>query len=257
LSGLTSSTQYYVRAYATNAIGTAYGSELSFSTAALAAQLCPNTPTVTDVDGNIYNTVQIGTQCWTQSNLKVSKYRNGDVITTGLSVVDWANTLSGACAIYNDDPSNNLIYGKLYNHYAVTDIRGLCPTGWHVPSSDDWNVMTIFLDPNSDTTCHTCSGHIISNTAGAMMKSTLTQPQQGGWPQPNSTATNISGFSGLPGGFRDWYWNYYLAGLAGDFWTSTQINTLGNSRRLAWDFNNFSQSVGLRTHGFSVRCLKD
>ena len=85
LSGLTGSTQYYVRAYATNAVGTAYGSELTFTTTAAGPQPCPGAPTVTDVDGNTYNTVLIGTQCWTQSNLKVSKYRNGGTIPTGLS----------------------------------------------------------------------------------------------------------------------------------------------------------------------------
>ncbi|MFM7030961.1 MAG: hypothetical protein ACKOX4_00400, partial [Bacteroidota bacterium] len=85
ISGLSGSTQYYTRAYATNAVGTAYGNEVSFTTSAAGPQPCPGTPTVTDVDNNTYNTVQIGTQCWTQSNLKVSKYRNGDNIPTGLS----------------------------------------------------------------------------------------------------------------------------------------------------------------------------
>ncbi|MFM7033498.1 MAG: FISUMP domain-containing protein, partial [Bacteroidota bacterium] len=141
LSGLTLSTLYYVRAYATNAVGTAYGSQVSFTTSAAAPSFTCGTSTVTDVDNNSYNTVQIGTQCWTQSNLKVSKYRNGDNIPTGLSNSAWQGTTSGAYAIYSNDPVNDGLYGKLYNHYAVTDGRGLCPTGWHVPSDAEWTTL--------------------------------------------------------------------------------------------------------------------
>ena len=96
------------------------------------------TSTVSDVDNNTYNTVRIGTQCWTQSNLKVSKYRNGNSIPSGLSNSAWQNTTFGAYAIYNNDSVNDSLYGKLYNHYAVTDSSGLCPTGWHVPSDAEW-----------------------------------------------------------------------------------------------------------------------
>ncbi|MBU6331267.1 MAG: hypothetical protein KGQ80_02480, partial [Bacteroidetes bacterium] len=97
---------------------------------------------ITDVDGNQYNTIKFGTQCWTQSNLKVSKYRNGDNIPTGLSDAQWGSTTSGAYAMYNNDAANDALYGKLYNWYAVTDSRGLCPTGWHVPSDGEWTTLT-------------------------------------------------------------------------------------------------------------------
>ncbi|MFM8786758.1 MAG: FISUMP domain-containing protein [Bacteroidota bacterium] len=117
LSGLTSLTAYNARAYAVNSAGTAYGSQVSFTTSGFTC----GTSTVSDVDNNTYNTVQIGTQCWTRSNLKVSKYSNGDNIPTGLSNSAWENTTSGAYAIYNNDPVNDGLYGKLYNHYAVTD----------------------------------------------------------------------------------------------------------------------------------------
>ncbi|MFM7912349.1 MAG: hypothetical protein ACKO9W_09225, partial [Bacteroidota bacterium] len=112
LRGLTSSTTYYARSYTKNSNGVvAYGNEVSFTTSvSLPGVRCPGTPMVTDIDGNIYNTVQIGTQCWTQSNLKVRKYRNGDNIPTGLSNADWQFTTSGAYAIYDNDPVNDGLY---------------------------------------------------------------------------------------------------------------------------------------------------
>ncbi|MBU6331934.1 MAG: hypothetical protein KGQ80_05920, partial [Bacteroidetes bacterium] len=185
LTGLTASTLYYVRAYATNSAGTAYGNEVSFTT--LSTFTC-GFSTVSDVDNNTYATVQIGTQCWTQSNLKVTKYRNGDIIPTGLSNAQWGSTTSGAYAIFNNDPVNDALYGKLYNWYAVTDSRGLCPTGWHVPTDGEWTTLTTFLGGES--------------VAGGAMKSTATQPTPGGWNAPNTGATNSSGFTGLPGGYR-------------------------------------------------------
>ncbi|NBY29374.1 MAG: hypothetical protein EBQ67_00770, partial [Sphingobacteriia bacterium] len=108
----------YARAYARTSSGIFYSNEKTFIPPP--GQPCLGVSTVTDIDGNVYNTVQIGTQCWTQSNLKVSKYRNGDNIPTGLSNSAWQGTTSGAYAIYNNDPVNDGLYGKLYNHYAVT-----------------------------------------------------------------------------------------------------------------------------------------
>ncbi|MFM7748293.1 MAG: fibrobacter succinogenes major paralogous domain-containing protein, partial [Bacteroidota bacterium] len=218
LSGLTASTLYYVRAYATNSVGTAYGNEVSFTTSAAAPQPCPGTPTVTDVDNNSYNTVQIGTQCWTQSNLKVSKYRNGDTIPTGLSNSAWENTTSGAYAIYNNDPVNDGLYGKLYNHFAVTDVRGLCPTGWHVPSDGEWNILVNYLDPNADTVCGYC---LQSGIAGGALKSTATQPTPTGWLSPNTGATNSSGFTALPGGRRNSDGDFYYMTYYGYWWSSS------------------------------------
>ncbi|MFM8838128.1 MAG: FISUMP domain-containing protein, partial [Bacteroidota bacterium] len=130
---------HYARAYARTSSGIFYSNEKTFTPAP--GQPCPGVSTVTDIDGNVYQGIQIGTQCWTQSNLKVSKYRNGDNIPTGLSNSAWDTTTSGAYAIYNNDPVNDGLYGKLYNHYAVTDSRGLCPTGWHVPSDAEWTTL--------------------------------------------------------------------------------------------------------------------
>jgi uncharacterized protein (TIGR02145 family) len=242
LTGMSASTLYYLRAYATNSVGTAYGNEAWFTTLS-ATQPCPGTPTVTDIDGNVYNTVQIGTQCWTQSNLKTIKYCNGDNIPTGLSNSAWENTTSGAYAIYNNDLVNDGLYGKLYNHYAVTDSRGLCPTGWHVPSDGEWTTLVNYLGGQS--------------VAGVTLKSTATQPTPGGWNPPNTGATNSSGLTALPGGVRRGYGDFNDVSYTGYWWSSSF--TVSN----AWfrNLNDFTSYINRnnsdRTNGFSVRCLKD
>jgi len=250
LTGLTPTTTYYVRAYATNSVGTAYGNEFLFSTFG-----CPGTPSVTDIDGNSYHTVQIGTQCWTQSNLKVSKYRNGDTIPTGLSNSDWGNTTAGAYAIYDNNPVNDGLYGKLYNHYAVMDTRGLCPTGWHVSTDSEWNVLVKFLDPNADTVCVFCDQ---SGIAGGALKSTAIQPTPGGWNSPNAGATNSSGFSAGPGALRNPNGGFFnVLGQNGWWWSSSLDGTFSWYRALSYTNGDFYRSSNNLRFGMSVRCLKD
>jgi uncharacterized protein (TIGR02145 family) len=255
LIGLTGSTYYYIRAYATNAVGTAYGNEVNFSTGvSIPGIRCPGSPTVTDIDGNLYHTVQIGTQCWTQSNLKVSKYRNGDAINTGLVDFDWRFTTTGAYAIYNNDSVNDGLYGKLYNHYAVMDTRGLCPTGWHVPTDGEWNVLVTFLDPNSNINCAECHQSWI---AGGMLKSNSTQPIPEGWRIPNFGATNSFGFTALPGGLRNGVGPFTTAVSNGNWWTSSLDGSLAWQRALFYDNGPIKRLHYHRTAGFSVRCLRD
>jgi uncharacterized protein (TIGR02145 family) len=246
LRGLISSTTYYARSYAKNSNGVVvYGNEVSFTTIApLPGVRCPGTPTVTDIDGNVYNTVQIGNQCWTQSNLKVSKYRNGDTIPTGLSNSAWENTTFGAYAIYNNDPVNNGLYGKLYNHYAVTDSRGLCPTGWHVPTDGEWTTLENHLGGSS--------------VAGGALKSTVTLPTPGGWNPPNTGATNSSGFTALPGGFRNNLGELHSMSYYGHWWSSsTPFGPGAWYCSLFYDNSLINRSLILRAFGSSVRCLKD
>ena len=242
----------YARAYARTSAGVFYSPERSFIP--IPGIRCPGTPSVTDIDGNLYHTVQIGTQCWTQSNLKVSKYRNGDNIPTGLSNFYWGNTTAGAYAIYNNDPVNDGLYGKLYNHYAVMDTRGLCPTGWHVPTDGEWNVMVKFLDPNADTVCGSCWQ---SGIAGGALKSTAIQPTPGGWNSPNAGATNSSGFTAGPGGLRDNSGVFSFLGVYGYWWSSSLSGTFAWYRYLHFNCGIVYRSSYYRTTGFSVRCLRD
>ena len=242
LSGLTGSTQYYVRAYATNAVGTAYGSEVTFATTFFGPQACPGNPIMTDVDGNNYNTVQIGTQCWTQSNLKVSKYRNGAAIPTGLTNSTWASTTAGAYAVYNNDPANDGLYGKLYNYHTVTDSRGLCPTGWHVPTDGDWTNLATTLGGSS--------------VAGVALKSTASQPTPGGWIAPNTGANNSSGFTAMPGGYRITGGLFYSLGYTGAWWSSSLSGSVAY-RNLSNNSGAMSFGYNPPSEGYSVRCLWD
>ena len=242
LSGLTGSTQYYVRAYATNAVGTTYGSEVTFATTFFGPQACPGNPIMTDVDGNNYNTVQIGTQCWTQSNLKVSKYRNGAAIPTGLTNSTWANTTAGAYAVYNNDPANDGLYGKLYNYHTVTDSRGLCPTGWHVPTDGDWTNLATTLGGSS--------------VAGVALKSTASQPTPGGWIAPNTGANNSSGFTAMPGGYRITGGLFYSLGYTGAWWSSSLSGSIAY-RDLSNNSGAMSFGYSYPAVGYSVRCLWD
>jgi uncharacterized protein (TIGR02145 family) len=242
LTGLITNTTYYLRAYATNSVGTAYGNEISFLTLNL----------LTDIDGNAYDTVVIGTQVWMNKNLRVSKYRNGDPIPTNLSDGSWGATTSGAYAIYNNTATNDSIYGKLYNWYAVADPRGLCPVGWHVPSDAEWQTLETALGmPAAELTAAGNRGSV--QNVGGKMKAVSPL-----WLSSNTGATNSSGFSGLPGGYR-----FYDGTSYGDvgsqcyWWSSTQISTpSARMRNLVYSVGVY-RSFRIKSNGFSVRCVRD
>jgi uncharacterized protein (TIGR02145 family) len=256
LRNLNPSTTYYVRSYAKNTNGVVvYGNEVSFST--YTSNGFSSCGGVTDVDGNSYQTVQIGTQCWTQSNLKVSRFRNGDSILTGFSNSDWYNLFyTPAYSIYNNDAQNEIIFGKLYNHVSVRDSREICPTGWHVPTDTEWNVLIKFLDSGADTSCNNC---VQSPIAGGALKSTSIFPIQSGWMSPNTGATNSSGFFGTPGGMRDGHTGTFndLGNVA--FWWTSSTSHAGHPARVVLH-NGANVNKGGNFHGlygFSVRCLRD
>jgi len=204
-------------------------------------QVCnPGGSTVTDVDGNVYSTVVIGTQEWMQENLKTTRYKNGSNIPTNLTDAQWQATTSGACADYNNDPTNTTVYGKLYNWYAVSDPQGLCPTNWHVPSDAEWDNLVNYL-----------GGDTIAG--GAMKEIGLTH-----WATPNTGATNSSGFTGLPGGLRLNVGTYYSIGNYGYWWSATQYSTTNAyNRNLNYYNSPVNRGNNDKTYGFSVRCVRD
>ncbi len=236
--GLAATTTYYVRAYATNSVGTAYGNEISFTT------LIPPIGTVIDYDGNVYDTVQIGTQVWMKQNLKTTHYKNGASINyPGTNNTAWQNNTSGAYAWYNNDSvTYKNTYGALYNWYAV-NTGNLCPTGWHVPTAAEWDTLTIYLGGE--------------NIAGVKLK----EAGFSHWITPNygtTGATNETGFTALPGGYRNN--NLYSGiGLAGLWWSSSVWGSMNNANYLG--MNNSSGIAGIflseKIAGLSVRCLKD
>jgi uncharacterized protein (TIGR02145 family) len=158
------------------------------------------TDTVTDIDGNIYQTVKIGNQWWMAENLRVSKYRNGDQIPKVAGNTEWGNLTTGAWAYSDNDVANDTAYGKLYNWHAVSDERGLCPTGWHVPGIESWKQLELYLGmPDEEAGDAGWRGE--AQSMGGRLKSTLKEPQpHPRWDSPNIAATNESGFGGLPRG---------------------------------------------------------
>jgi uncharacterized protein (TIGR02145 family) len=246
LSGLNPSTTYYVKAYATNSTGTSYGNELSFAT------LQSSSTTVTDVDGNTYPTVTICTQVWTTKNLAVTAYSDGTPIPQVTDPTAWANLTTGAWCYYNNDAANNATYGKLYNWYAAVGIydaaslgnpalrKKLAPMGWHVPTDAEWTTLT------------TCLGG--ESVAGGAMKETGTAH----WLSPNTAATNSSGFTGLPGGYRYYNGTFDFIGVLGFWWSSSEYDsTYAVYRYLNYVYGYAYYNANYKTHGFSVRSLRD
>ena len=186
------------------------------------------------VDGQ----VQIGSQVWKTKNLNVSHYRNGDIIPQVTDPTEWANLTTGAWCYYNNDPANGSSYGKLYNWYAVNDLRGIAPVGWHVPTDADWTVLTTFLGGEA--------------YAGGMMKSTT------GWNSPNTGANNGSHLTGLPSGLRTQNGIYASLGSCTYIWATTEFDsTKGIVRGLYNNYNLVSRTLPLKLFGCSVRCIKD
>ena len=141
ITGLITGTTYYVSAYATNGIATSYGSEISFTA---------GSTTVSDIDGNIYHYIVIGTQTWMVENLKTIHYRNGDAIPNVTISLDWDVLVTGAYCWYNNDvPTYKAAYGALYNWYVVNDSRNIAPAGWHVPTDAEWTILIDFLGGES------------------------------------------------------------------------------------------------------------
>ena len=186
--------------------------------------------------GYDYATVLIGEQCWFAENLRSESYENGDAIPSNLSNSEWGNTSSGAVAVYNEDASLLETYGRLYNWYAVDDARGLCPSGWHVPSDGEWTVLTNHLG----------GANVIAN----QMKTTY------GWAQ-GQNGTNSSGFSALPGGYRNPAGYFQYAG-GGAFWWSSSSNDYDAWLRVL-DFlqDGVGTDIDHMGNGFSVRCVRD
>ncbi len=201
---------------------------------------------IKDIDGNVYKTVTIGTQTWMAENLKTSKYNDGTTIPNVKDSLEWSKLTTGAWCYYNNDEKNNAKYGKLYNWSVVSKTsngnKNVCPTGWHVPTDDDWMILIGYLGNDS--------------IAGSEMKEVGTIS----WNSPNTGATNKSLFTGLPGGFRDHkYGSYHNIGYNGSWWSSMEGKATGSAWcRYLYDFiGNAGRGYDGKKDGKSVRCLKD
>jgi uncharacterized protein (TIGR02145 family) len=215
--------------------------------------VCPTI--VTDVDGNLYNVIAIGEQCWLKENLKTTHFKNGVVIPSTLTNSQWTNTLSPACADCDNNPANIGVYGKLYNWYAVSDTSALCPVGWHPSSRSDWKRLEAYLDPRADTM-------EFINMPSAVLGVFIKEAGFSHWLQsvvPMATVTNSSGFTALPGGMRaNFNGTYYNFQYDGEFWTSTNKNITNSYSIRIGNSSNTIGEIGMPFGmGMSVRCVKD
>ncbi len=201
-----------------------------------------STETVQDIDGNIYKIITIGEQVWMKEDLKTTKFSNGDSIsTTTPATLDITNEPTPKYQwAYDGNKSNVEIYGRLYTWYAATDDRNICPTGWHVPTVADWSTLTTYL--------------VSEYVAGGKLK------EKGiiHWKSPNTGATNESGFTALPGGYRYGNGTFYDIGVTGNWWSSTEVSTNN-----AWcytmynNLRNVNKHYGKKTNDLSIRCVRD
>ena len=192
---------------------------------------------------NFQSTIQIGTQVWSTLNLNEGHFRNGDVIPEAKTTEDWeaaGNAKRPVWCYYDNDPANGQKYGKLYNWYAVNDPRGLAPAGWHVPSDEEWTVLSNFLGGE--------------DVAGKKMKSTS------GW-NDNGNSTNSSGFLGLPGGCRHNYGEFSHVGSYCAWWSASGNSSSppfpSHSWALVYGGSDLFLAFAEESYGLSVRCIKD
>jgi uncharacterized protein (TIGR02145 family) len=211
-----------------------------FLLAALASIVSCSSDELTDIDGKSYRTVKIGTQVWMAENLRVTHYRNGDPIPIVTAPAAWAETNLGACCNYDNDDSRIADFGRLYNWFAVTDSRGLAPSGWHVPSDAEWQMLVDHLGGYS--------------VAGGRMKDIGT----GHWVGTNGGATDESRFSARPGGDRSGSGHYHDIGALAYFWSSSSDSTRHIlTRGLNADNATLGRFRSDMQDGLSVRCVKN
>jgi len=213
------------------------------------------TGTVTDIDGNVYQTIIIGDQEWMMENLKVTHYRNGDPIPHLTNNDDWTSTSSGAYCYYNNSSANGDTYGALYNWYAVNDSRGIAPEGWHVPTDDDWKELEMYLgmtQAQADDTGWrgTNEGSKLAGNSDLWNNGAL----------ENNAEFGTSGFSSLPGGYRSSYYGdgtFHHIGNDAHFWSSSEYSSgYAWLRTLLYVYSEVGRYVSYKWCGFSVRCIR-
>ena len=223
-------TKYYVRAYATSNADTIYGNEVFFSTQ----------DEVTDIDGNTYNTVQIGSQTWMAENLKTTKYNDGSEIPLVSDYLTWEELITpGYCWYNNNETTYNAPYGALYNWYTVNTGK-LCPIGWHMSTDFESNILINYVGNNS--------------TSGGRLKEIGSTH----WLSPNTGAVDQYSYTALPGGSRRSDGSFVGIGSNGNWWSTNEYSTYSAYFKYI-DYNSSSifQYYNYKQNGFSVRCVKD
>ncbi|MFC1512237.1 FISUMP domain-containing protein [Candidatus Latescibacterota bacterium] len=228
-------------------------SGLTFTTEQTLAVLpsSEETGTLTDVDGNVYQTVRIGNQVWMAENLKVTHFRNGDPIQNVTDSTEWTGLTTSAYCAYNNDETLVEVYGYLYNAFAVNDTQNIAPEGWHVPSDDEWKELEIFLGMTHDQAD-------TSGWRGELEGAKLKEEGTAHWNPPNEEAYDNFGFTALPGGYRTSNDGFYGMGDNTNLWTSTEaINNRQWNRALNTNLTTINRRFFDKRNGFSVRLIKD
>ena len=233
LNELNAGTRYFARAYAINKNGTYYGEDIEFETF---------NATVSDIDQNVYDVIEIGKQHWLKQNLKTTRFSNGDLIdTTETMDADIVSSLivePGFQWPAMGNEANVAIYGRHYTWYAATDSRNLCPGGWHVPTDAEWVELINFLGGEQ--------------SAGGKLKSVDY------WLTPNSGGTDEVGFKAVPGGHRIYDGSWAAFGENATMWTANEID--GESAK-SWvpvdGLNRIYVANWIKKNGAAVRCVKD
>ena len=249
ITGLTAGTTYYAKAYGMKNSGDVYyGNEITFTTLTLGLPGA-GVGTVTDIDGNVYNTITLGTQVWMVENLKTTHYRDGTPINNISDNTSWANATTGAYCDNDNNPVNGMEYGRLYNLFAMKDTRQIAPAGWHVPTMIEWFTLLNYLGG--------------TGVAGGRMKETGFSH----WLTPNTGADNSSGFTALGGGNRNPFGTFVTLKTRAVFWSSSSnytpgsnaaniynVHLLANSASYTFQFGSIGSG---EKYGFSIRCVKD
>jgi uncharacterized protein (TIGR02145 family) len=230
VNGLTSGINYYIRAYATNSVGTAYGQEVIFRLP------------LSDIDGNLYTTTIIGNQVWMAANLSSTRYNDGTPIPKIEDNAAWSALSTPAyCWYRNDESAYKKTYGALYNWFAVNTGK-LCPAGWHVPSESEWTYLTVNVGGEDIASAELKEEGIIH------------------WRYPNAGAINNFEFSALPGGYRNGLnpGSFRSLSYIGWWWSSTETDaTWSRNRTMAYDATEIAKGWAIKRNGYSVRCVKD
>lgn len=216
---------------------------------------------VTDIDGNIYKTVDIGDQKWMAENLRVSRFNNGDSLAGYLNNSEWDSTQIGAYAYWDKDSAMLEAYGMFYNWYAVNDSRNICPSGWHVPSDYEWNQLSDYLINNYDVITSKNVGNYLKSCRqeGSPLGDSCDTQEHPRWTGDNTHyGRDVFGFSALPAGKREDYGDYVAVGRGAFFWSANEIS---NNEAIAFGFlhNDGDLQMGgdVYSTGFCIRCIKD
>lgn len=226
-------TTYYIRAFATNSFGTSYSEESQFSTM--------NVPSEIYSEGNTYKIVKIGNQYWFANNLADSHYKNGDPIPQVTDSSEWSNLETGAFCYYNNNINNNPVYGKLYNFYAISDERNICPEGFKIPTIDDFDTLKKYIN---------------NNLQGTYAGGTLKEIGIEHWREPNVYATDEFGFKALPSGIRSEFSEFINLYEVFSMWIYWN-NTTSNSMQIAlfYDYGAIEEFIMNKKSGLAVRCI--